>query len=147
MLNNFRWRDAEADATAALKLAPDDLKALFRRGLARTELREWSLARQGKERPNFSWTELIYLIDIQAYLDGGGCLAEGNAVLDAIANFEIAAMPNQISDKSDDSNEIFDIFPFDDSRESLFVIQKSAGKACSLLVNSKRVTRSSVKGR
>ena len=41
--------DAEANATAALKLAPGNLQALFRRGLARVELRQWSLARQGKE--------------------------------------------------------------------------------------------------
>ena len=49
ILNVFRCHDAEANATAALPLAPDDLKAVYSRGLARIELRQWSLARQGNE--------------------------------------------------------------------------------------------------
>ena len=44
-----RWHEAESDATTVLQLDPNNLKGLFRRGLARTELRQWTLARQGKK--------------------------------------------------------------------------------------------------
>ncbi|KJA18768.1 hypothetical protein HYPSUDRAFT_205131 [Hypholoma sublateritium FD-334 SS-4] len=94
-----RWRDAESNATTTLTLAPDHLEALFRRGLARTELHQWSQARQ----------------DIQACLDRGGCSVKGYAVLDAITRFEAASSPNPISDRSDDSrSETLGTFPLDD---------------------------------
>ncbi|KJA18770.1 hypothetical protein HYPSUDRAFT_44944 [Hypholoma sublateritium FD-334 SS-4] len=84
-----RWRDAESNATAVLEMVPDNLKALYRRGLARTELRQWSQARQ----------------DIQAFIDGGGCSAAGHAVLDTITRFEAASTLDPINDRSNDSSE------------------------------------------
>jgi tetratricopeptide (TPR) repeat protein len=45
----FRWDEAEADATKALELSPQNLKALFRRGKARKELGKWDQARAGKD--------------------------------------------------------------------------------------------------
>ncbi|KJA18993.1 hypothetical protein HYPSUDRAFT_204910 [Hypholoma sublateritium FD-334 SS-4] len=93
-----RWCDAESDATTALKLAPDNLAAIFRRGLARTELHHWSLARQ----------------DIQAFLDRGGSATEGHVVLAAITHLEATSTTNLINDRSSDSSEVFDNLPLDE---------------------------------
>ena len=43
----FRWEDAEADTTKTLDLSPRNLKAFFRRGLARKGLGKLDQARKG----------------------------------------------------------------------------------------------------
>ena len=100
MLYIFRWREAEVNATTVLRLAPDNMEALFRRGLARTEMQQWNQARQGKKTTNFFETNLMNFLDIQAFLDGGGCSVKGRAVLDAITHYEEFSIPEPISDKS-----------------------------------------------
>ena len=106
----FRWRDAESNATKALQAAPKDSEARFRRGLALTELHQWGRARQGKRVTKFFDTDLIRVLDIQAFLDSGGCSVKGKAVLEAIARFEAASISSPVNDKSDNSSEALDIF-------------------------------------
>jgi len=48
-LNLERWTEAEQDATTALRLAPGNLKALFRRSTARRQQRNFAGARQDIE--------------------------------------------------------------------------------------------------
>jgi tetratricopeptide (TPR) repeat protein len=51
------WDEAEADTTKVLDLSPGNLKALFRRGVARKELGKWGQARKGKS-PTTSFKSL-----------------------------------------------------------------------------------------
>ena len=102
------------NATTVLRLAPDNMEALFRRGLARTEMQQWNQARQGKKTTNFFETNLMNFLDIQAFLDGGGCSVKGRAVLDAITHYEEFSIPEPISDKSNDGDELFENFPPED---------------------------------
>lgn len=108
MLYIFRWHDAESDATKALKLHPDNLIGLLRRGVARTELRQWNQARQGKNAINFFDTDLtVHASDIQAFLECGGSPTEGLSVLDAITNFELVLKPGPIGTSDSDISEAF----------------------------------------
>lgn len=43
-----RWLDAKEYASRALSAQPQNIKALFRRGMAEAELNELDLARQGR---------------------------------------------------------------------------------------------------
>lgn len=45
------WSDAERDTDTVLAMKPTDLKGLYRRALARKELRNFSGARAGTEGP------------------------------------------------------------------------------------------------
>ncbi|KDR84650.1 hypothetical protein GALMADRAFT_133901 [Galerina marginata CBS 339.88] len=76
-----RWDEAEVDATTALHLAPDTLKALFRRGRARRGLGNWAQARN----------------DIQMFIDHGGDLSDGAQELKAIADAESLLPPETFS--------------------------------------------------
>ncbi len=42
-----RWSDVESDTSKTLEVAPNDLQALLRRALARTELHKLNMARNG----------------------------------------------------------------------------------------------------
>lgn len=46
-----RWQEAEQDAAAALELSPRNIKAYFRRCIARREQDDFIGARQGEFRP------------------------------------------------------------------------------------------------
>ncbi|KJA18991.1 hypothetical protein HYPSUDRAFT_168621 [Hypholoma sublateritium FD-334 SS-4] len=107
-----RWRDAESDATKALKLAPNDSEACFRRGLARTELQQWSQARK----------------DIQTFLDRGGCSIKGRAVLDAITRFEANPTSTTFSDRTKGRSEIFETIALDDNSSIAIRSSKIGGK-------------------
>ncbi|KAF8257078.1 hypothetical protein EI94DRAFT_81711 [Lactarius quietus] len=81
-----RWDEAEADATKALNLVPRNLKALYRRGLARKELGKWNQART----------------DVQMYIDNGGDPAIGTQELRSIADAETLPLPQPSSHTSGD---------------------------------------------
>jgi len=47
LIFKFRWEDAECDCTIGLMLHPDNIKALWRRGIARRELGKLNEAKEG----------------------------------------------------------------------------------------------------
>ena len=101
----FRWDEAEADATKSLELSPLSLKALFRRGVARKELRKWNQARIGKISTVVSivsgWKPIDYS-DIQTFIDNGGDVTLGFQELKAIADLESSSPSGPPSYASDD---------------------------------------------
>jgi len=94
----FRWTDAEADATKAIAISPYNLKALFRRSLARRELSQWGLAREGtvlddRYKSILPDYKLISILDIQTFIDHGGDPTQGAQELKAIAGTERSPPP------------------------------------------------------
>ncbi|KAF8259301.1 hypothetical protein EI94DRAFT_1790574 [Lactarius quietus] len=85
-----RWDEAEADATQTLVLSPCNLKALFRRGVARKELGKWDQARE----------------DIQMFIDNGGDPTIGAQEFKSISNDESSPSlkPSSYSSSDLDSN-------------------------------------------
>ncbi|KAF8259758.1 hypothetical protein EI94DRAFT_1690349 [Lactarius quietus] len=81
-----RWDEAEADTIQTLVLSPRHLKALFRRGVARKELRKWDQAR-------------VY---VQMFIDNGGDPTHGAQEFRSIADAEISPPPELSSDISGD---------------------------------------------
>ncbi|KAF8257075.1 hypothetical protein EI94DRAFT_81785 [Lactarius quietus] len=79
-----RWDEAEADTTKALVMSPRNLKALFRRGVARKELRKWDQARE----------------DIQMFIDNGGDPTLGAEEFKAISDAESSPSPDPFSNTS-----------------------------------------------
>ncbi|KAF8257877.1 hypothetical protein EI94DRAFT_1670260 [Lactarius quietus] len=85
-----RWDEAEADATQTLVLSPRNLKAFFRRGVARKELRKWDQARA----------------DIQMFIDNGGDPTIGAQEFKAITDLESSPSPNPSSHTCNTSGDL-----------------------------------------
>ncbi|KAF8257875.1 hypothetical protein EI94DRAFT_1691960 [Lactarius quietus] len=107
-LNLERWDEAEADTTKTLALSPNNLKAFYRRGIARRGLRKWDQARE----------------DIQTYIDNGGNPTLGAQELKAIADSESSPSPDPSSYASGDlDSRLANLHIQDDS--SFFTIRTS----------------------
>ncbi|KAF8259305.1 hypothetical protein EI94DRAFT_1813540 [Lactarius quietus] len=87
-----RWDEAEADATRTLYLFPRNLKALFRRGVARKELGKWDRARA----------------DIQMFIDNGGDPTVGAQEFKSISDMESSPPPEPSSHTSGDLDSLQD---------------------------------------
>ncbi|KAF7972103.1 hypothetical protein HWV62_18926 [Athelia sp. TMB] len=70
------WKEAEEDATLTLTLSPGEIKAFWRRGVAKKELQDFPGAQQ----------------DIQAFRDGGGNAIETKKMVAMIDAAEVAQL-------------------------------------------------------
>ena len=132
----FRWADAEADTTKAIAISPYNLKALFRRSLARRELRQWGLAHEGmvlnhRYKSILPDYKLISILDIQTFIDHGGDPTQGTQELRAIAGAERSPPPEQsyTSDGLDiapASLDVKDASPFITVKKSALIQKQGA---------------------
>lgn len=120
-MQSLRWSEAQDDATKALELDSKNLKAFWRRCIARRELGEYSGARQGNTPTDllipmscFIFTHKNTFTDIRRYADGGGELKnlvdEDVKIASAEATAMLAFTPNE------------------DSMPNGFVVRDSPGK-------------------